>query len=549
MGCVLCQGLRLMAGGEIPTLESRLYLELDSDGVGLALHEKNKGSANPRLMVYTDEDVEGLYGRHIPVDPHDNACMEMLKGWFTTCVNHHRECPAPRDSTLPTRVIDVGPSNGSEQPRLLLTEGKRGQWIALSHRWGTNVSLKTTSKNLDHHRQLIEWDRLSKTFQDAVSITRLLGFRYLWIDSLCILQDRMEDWKIESVKMRDVYKNCTLNIAAAHPQSATSGILANRRPVIDDGNPYMVPSFAGVELPFTSPAGKTFKVKVQKYPQPGATHRESRSNCLVSRGWVIQEFSLSPRTVTWTEEQMTWQCVNYWAEEYDRRMFQMQTLHIRQPRLTKQLIRLDPFGVSNREVYDVWLMTLNAYLARSLTFESDALPAISGVAQEVQRITSDTYLMGHWQGDFCNGLLWFLHRLPRCIITSIAPSWSWVSRRYDDLAPIGFESGRWFAVSIVNYVSQITRVREYAKNRKYFTEFSCRESREIINSGLRLLKQELQILKIENEAAHGSDQIRRIRISAPMRPSPVGMNADRPTKGELGVWSDNCWLVSEKSAL
>jgi Heterokaryon incompatibility protein (HET) len=114
----------------------------------------------------------------------------MLNQWLKVCDNchcHTRSLPA----TLPARVIDVCLENPN-QLRLLHTNGrKKGRYIALSHRWVECVTPKTMKMYQDRQRKGgIEFNSLPKTFQDAVIVTRKLGVRYLWIDSLCVYASR-----------------------------------------------------------------------------------------------------------------------------------------------------------------------------------------------------------------------------------------------------------------------------------------------------------------------------------------------------------------------
>jgi hypothetical protein len=98
-----------------------------------------------------------------------------------------------RGSKLPTRVTDVGKADGTEAPRLVRTKfltTTMAHYSALSHCWSSsNMPLKTTLENLESH--LTGFDELSlpKTFMDVITINRKLGIPYLWIDSLCIIQD------------------------------------------------------------------------------------------------------------------------------------------------------------------------------------------------------------------------------------------------------------------------------------------------------------------------------------------------------------------------
>ena len=90
---------------------------------------------------------------------------------------------------LPTRLIDLGPGS-TIKPRLCLTADfdPSTRYMSLSHRWGTREFMTLTVANLDEMQQRIGVSKLTKTFREAMEITKRLGVRYLWIDSLCIIQ-------------------------------------------------------------------------------------------------------------------------------------------------------------------------------------------------------------------------------------------------------------------------------------------------------------------------------------------------------------------------
>ncbi len=83
--------------------------------------------------------------------------------------------------------------------------------------------MKTTTATLSRQKQAITWAMLSKTFQDAIIITHELGLRYIWIDSLCIIQDDTSDWEEESKKMAAIYGNSKVTIAAVKSKDGDGG--------------------------------------------------------------------------------------------------------------------------------------------------------------------------------------------------------------------------------------------------------------------------------------------------------------------------------------
>ena len=375
------------------------------------------------------------------------------------CFTGHKNCPDLASAILPTRVVDVGELDGSEPPRLLVTKGLHGQWLSLSHRWGDQKFLTTTSKNLADHIQCIPWLQLPKTFQDAIWVTRKLGFKYIWIDSLCILQDSKDDWITESSKMGDVYKNSILTFAAGHPESPKQGMLAERAPSLPQYSlPFPNPSFHIIQLSYrNATSGAVETVGVQKVPI-GTYSSIIEENTLSTRGWVVQETVLSPRTITWGQEGMTWQCRTCAGGEYERKVHMADDvnwkltpgLHHFPKRIlrpTKASAGLFPYNClpiwwlklmewvlrsfssgDSLTPYDDWYRVLRLYFDCELTYKEDALVAIAGVAKEVELRTGDTYCAGLWRNDFCRGLLWYSNSLVDHVAPSI-PSWSWASRK------------------------------------------------------------------------------------------------------------------------
>jgi hypothetical protein len=101
----------------------------------------------------------------------------------------HRTCQrlSQEDKELPTRVIEVGYSEGNHEPRLVVTNGAHGSWAALSYCWGGDSNFVLKADNMQEMLNGIPLESFPATLRDAVHVTRRLGIRYLWIDALCIL--------------------------------------------------------------------------------------------------------------------------------------------------------------------------------------------------------------------------------------------------------------------------------------------------------------------------------------------------------------------------
>jgi hypothetical protein len=111
------------------------------------------------------------------------------------------QCRHNGEEDLPTRLIDVEPF----EPRIKMTRGTKGTYIALSHCWGGHSHFTAKTSNVDEIMAGMAMECLPVNFRDAIIITRRLGFQYLWIDSLCILQDSKADWALESKDMGKIY--------------------------------------------------------------------------------------------------------------------------------------------------------------------------------------------------------------------------------------------------------------------------------------------------------------------------------------------------------
>jgi hypothetical protein len=149
-----------------------------------------------------------------------DECMALANTWVRNCTANHPSCPAP-SYILPTRVIHIGSEH--VDPVLHVSGTDQAQYVALSHCWGSSQLLTTTTATLEKRKQGIPMKSLPKTFQEAIITTRRLGLEYIWIDSLCIIQDSAEDWARESANMAAVYSGATVVIAADAAQSSADG--------------------------------------------------------------------------------------------------------------------------------------------------------------------------------------------------------------------------------------------------------------------------------------------------------------------------------------
>lgn len=159
------------------------------------------------------------------------------------CLLSHSECRRSVDGLLPSHLVDVGSSkergcepffrvnpqlNGSVDDESSAVGTERGAYTALNYCWGEESFLTTTPLTLEERKEAIPMYLLPATIQDAITVTRILGIRFLWVDALCILQgpseEAQQDWAAESARMEGIYSQAFLTIGAAYGHEAQSGL-------------------------------------------------------------------------------------------------------------------------------------------------------------------------------------------------------------------------------------------------------------------------------------------------------------------------------------
>jgi heterokaryon incompatibility protein (HET) len=162
-----------------------------------------------------------------------NDWVPIIKGWIHACDarqnDKHHVCMQGRESRrLPSRLIHIQKmETGQHSARLVETSTLDDSivYMTLSHRWGppSRRPLETRMSNLEDHLTEIPFDKIPKTYLDAIMLTLEIGKQYIWIDSLCIIQGSKEDWEREAARMKDVYSGSYLNLAALDSEDASGG--------------------------------------------------------------------------------------------------------------------------------------------------------------------------------------------------------------------------------------------------------------------------------------------------------------------------------------
>ncbi|KAL9609931.1 MAG: hypothetical protein Q9167_005327 [Letrouitia subvulpina] len=433
----------------------QLALEAEDRFMGGTLAYKIKNEKSTAFIVEVDSDSAKVFVRCdnlewcvlnvnvMPDDPMAQHGMPILskqdsisdavlastithvRKWLTDCSTTHAECRI-KSKFVPTRLIDVGSLGGSDDLRLLDTRQSRiisdadFKYATLSHCWGETKHIATTIDTLEHHKAGIKFSELNQTFRDAVLVTRALGIRYLWIDSLCIIQGgegSESDWQRESSLMGSIYSGGAINIAADAAEDGDQGFLSKKTPS---------------SFPYTLSNGKS---NGMLYMKTSSRKRWTEYNGnLRRRAWVFQEYILSVCSIRYNTYSTMWEC--RCRSHYDSDVLLEENQFRQDNRALKNLpLELSTVSPSspasnNSNVMTLWWNLVNEYSKKELTKETDILPALSGLASLFHTATGgDQYLAGIWRRDLPAALQWLTETPAWRSKTYHAPTWSWAACR------------------------------------------------------------------------------------------------------------------------
>ncbi|PVI05745.1 HET-domain-containing protein, partial [Periconia macrospinosa] len=323
----------------------------------------------------------------------------------------------------PTRLIDVG---SNDSPELRLRDGNQcsGHYVTLSYCWGKKIHNRTTKSTLHASMAGLDISTLCKTIQDAVIVTRNLQLKYLWIDALCIIQDDPEDWEREAMSMSEVYAQSAITIAATSSADSHGGLFFPRSAGPTAQLLWSISERCPPErVSFRSHTPVRYVSLVEKGP-------------LNQRGWVLQERTLSKRIVHYTTDRLYWDCQQSTSEEgftevvnYPDRLpahrFKLASIHGK-TKTSEEMHWLD----------NSWRSLVERYTQTQLTYKSDRLPALAGLAKTWAKVSGDRYIAGCWMKNLPLSLLWTTDLRTESTELLQRPSWSWVS--FD--GPVRFRS-------------------------------------------------------------------------------------------------------------
>ncbi|KAL1946160.1 hypothetical protein VTO73DRAFT_15287 [Trametes versicolor] len=458
MGCVWCRLLVAAHGGESSFSDPSRPLEIRVQGV-----VRNRDHWSPKdgqriNVTIDDRDVYEGVVHSVTDDPSApyivmrsrirdvGSCraLKLARDCIDNYIHEHQQCcesSASASLRLPTRLIDC--SADLARPRLVPTAGEHGEYLALSYVWGGDQTHKTTTSNISTYEQGIAPSLLPATIRDAIYVTHTLGFRWLWVDSLCIIQDSNEDKRHEIGRMHYIYRYAHLTIIAASAEHVNEGFLHERPPPsrMDFDN---YKAGGEITVPFICPP--TSVRDLADHPlQVGTVHitpaYSSQSKWpstadlgrMGMRAWCMQEYLMSPRSLIFHAQTLYFRCLTAtqsvgesFCSTYEERRIP-DTLFLRDPLVAA------PGSVEWIEVYRAWMRIVEDYSGRAASVESDKLVACAAVAEQFHAVLGSEYLAGLWRSDkLLADLLWDVRmrkqeRRRTRPVAYRAPSWSWAA--------------------------------------------------------------------------------------------------------------------------
>lgn len=416
----------------------------------------------PNLVLYHDDDIDGP-----PAISDDQSvwststasdkCRDLILDWMRRCYDScPQQCSADWSSTpidtlsssskndiaygqaaMPTRLLDISILQDQHMIRVVSSADNATtvEYLTLSYTWGGIEPFKLTRENYKDCLKGFNIGQLPRVCQQAVELTRKLGFRYLWIDAVCIVQNDQQDWMYESVRMDSIFAGSTLTLAASSTRTCNDQLYCTRNPlaIFQLSLQCLRIGYKLVPAICSTPA----------YPPPPMIFGP-RARTLDSRGWVYQERALSPRTVHFTASRLHWECrsCNY-CESSPRHA--TKTCRLFEQGSAKQLLGslIDPIITSHdhtypREIYQdgedteprmLWAKLCSNYGSTALTHWTDRYRALAGLLRFLESSLDLTLRHGFCAEYGVLGLLWYVHYPNQTVRDPDVPSWSYMCLR------------------------------------------------------------------------------------------------------------------------
>lgn len=424
----------------------RLYLNLERIYriANQSPHRKILERLDPAKQFLLPVVAEPRHWTITSLSTNSEETFTKIKAWLSKCSTSHIKCRSRRSQEAdmrwhPTRLVEITsePENSDTainlRCRVVDSESKNLpqnlRYITLSHRWPLDPKAiqKLTVDTLPRWKATLPVETLSQTFRDALLAARRLGICYIWIDSLCIIQegDNYADWKREAPMMQKVYANAEFNICASK-NDLDQGIFSARSPS----------GYQPLKVELPRPEGDSGHYLIRK--EWGNELLEMweagvNDSPLASRGWIFQEQLLSLANVHFGDHEVLFECLEmraseslgsdkdyHWFSRFDH-PFLKERLPLPAAIDGGPAPSVESYGSAyeyhetakapgNNNEHEAWHGLLRQYTTLQLTVSSDRLVALSGVAQHFKNVTShgDFYIAGLWRRRLAAEMLWQL---------------------------------------------------------------------------------------------------------------------------------------------
>ncbi|KAF5717923.1 tol [Fusarium mundagurra] len=374
----------LKARGQVAAL--RLHpLEQDLDDVTLVFLSSPErpqivwphiGHMWAALDMIDIDDAKDINMKPLTRSDQAEATWKSIREWLDHCEMHHKDCKHKKTSAWkPTRLLYVCNTQATLQVHLVESQDIPGgvEYLTLSHCSGAESTLQLTRSSVEAFRASIPIDELSHVFIDACNTTKRLSHEYLWIDTLCIIQDDPADWYHEVGRMASTYGNSWLNLSADGDDAAGHGLFcpSDKRAA----RPWY-PVYIHREWSESFPSNYC----ISEYHNWWERISDSKLNL---GAWALQERLLAPRVLHLGLEQFALECSSNTVCE--RLPYGDPTIKHDTTVLTSlkkfvldvrngNLSRLTP-----ENVFRNWNRIVQAYSQGQLTVATDKLVALSGL--------------------------------------------------------------------------------------------------------------------------------------------------------------------------
>lgn len=306
--------------------------------------------------------------------PASELSFSRAQQWLEQCDKTHLSCQEYCLGQMPKRVLDVSVSGSSTR---LVDSPESARYCTLSYVWGGPQPAKLTRANRQQYEQEINDSEIPVTIRDAIIVARGIGVRYLWVDSLCIVQDDDEDKNVQITDMHRIYRGSAVTIVAASARSSTKSFLEPRS------------EYQPISLNVRwedNVYGEVLAVPDSLH-QGQYIHEIQEYHKLFTRGWTFQETLVSTRVLVYGKRGMMFCCLE--MEEWDggrssRSCGIGRSLNPGMSRYVGLPSDQVPTRTTLRHPF-TWLNLVSQYTQRDLSVESDKLLAVIAVAEEYAR--------------------------------------------------------------------------------------------------------------------------------------------------------------------